>query len=283
MNGRPPNARSLLKPMLVLALLVLATGAVAFARGAGEPAIWACAARKDGALRIVGSPAKCRRRERSVSWSIHGPQGPSGPAGAPGKTGPQGPVGPRGETGAPGQRGPKGDAGTLPSFEALVGLPCQANGVQGQVALDYDVAGHATFTCVRGGGASPVRINEVATGTTASAADEFVEVFNAGAAPVDIGGYKLAYRSAAGAADVLLATVPTGTTLSAGGFYLFGGNSYAGAKQPDQTFTTGLASSGGGVGLRNAAGDLVDSLGYGTATNAFVESHAAPAPPTTAA
>jgi hypothetical protein len=152
------------------------------------------------------------------------------------------------------------------------------------VALDYDAAGHATFTCVPGGsGASPVRINEVATGTTASAADEFVEVFNAGSAAVDIGGYKLAYRSAAGATDVLLATIPTGTTLSAGGLYLFGGSSYAGGKQPDQTFTTGLASSGGGVGLRNTAGDLVDSLGYGTATNAFVESHAALAPPTTAA
>jgi len=43
------------------------------------------------------------------------------------------------------------------------------------------------------------------------------------------------------------------------------------------------AATAGGLGLRDASGTLVDSVGYGTATNAFVEGSAAPAPPAAAA
>ncbi len=122
-------------------------------------------------------------------------------------------------------------------------------------------------------------MNEVSTGTTGAASDEFVELLNAGTAAVDISGYKLVYRSAAGASDVGLATVPAGTAIPPGGHYLFGGSGYAGAALPDQSFSTGLAAAGGGVGLRKPDGSLVDSVGYGNATNAFVEAAPAAAPP----
>jgi hypothetical protein len=69
--------------------------------------------------------------------------------------------------------------------------------------------------------------------------------------------------------------------LAPGAFYLFGGSGYAGAKAADQPFSAGLAGTAGGIGLRDAAAKLVDSAGYGTATNAFVETHAAAAPPST--
>jgi hypothetical protein len=113
-------------------------------------------------------------------------------------------------------------------------------------------------------------------------ADEFVELFNAGTTGVDIGGYRLVYRSATGTADVALAAIPAGTMLAPGGFYLLGGASYGGATAADQPFTFALASAGGGIALRNPGGAIVDSVGYGTATNAFVEASAAPAPPVTA-
>jgi hypothetical protein len=64
-------------------------------------------------------------------------------------------------------------------------------------------------------------VNELMTGVTGAAADEFVEIVNAGTATADIGGFRLAYRSAAGTSDVTLATIPEGTTLAAGAFYLF--------------------------------------------------------------
>jgi hypothetical protein len=118
------------------------------------------------------------------------------------------------------------------------------------------------------------------TGVTGSASNEFVEIVNTGTAAADLSGWKLVYRSAAGTSDVVLATIADGTSLAPGGFFLFGGAAYAGGPAADQSFSASVAATGGGVGLRDAAGTLVDSVGWGTATNAFVEGTVAAAPPT---
>jgi hypothetical protein len=173
------------------------------------------------------------------------------------------------------------------SLEALNGIACTVQGTAGSVSLTYDADKHAVFTCVLpggggggGGGLPSLKVNEVMTGTSDSASNEFVEIFNASDSAVDIGGYKLVYRSATGTSDVSLATVPAGTTLAAHGFYLFGGSGYGGPPTPNQTFSSGLASTAGGVGLREPSGVLVDSVGYGaTAANGLVEGSPAPAPP----
>jgi len=137
-----------------------------------------------------------------------------------------------------------------------------------------------TLACIASpSGTAVVRVNEVGTGTSASGADEFVELANSGTAAADISGWKLVYRSATGTTDVALATVPAATTLAVGGFYLLGGASYGGAKPPDESFSPDLAAPGGAVGLRDGASALIDSVGWGTATNALVEGAAAPAPP----
>jgi hypothetical protein len=91
-------------------------------------------------------------------------------------------------------------------------------------------------------------VNELMTGSTGAAADEFVEIVNTGTTAADIGGFRLAYRSGAGTSDVTLATVPPGTTLTAGGFYLFGGSAYAGTRAPDQSFSAAIAATAGGRG-----------------------------------
>ena len=121
------------------------------------------------------------------------------------------------------------------------------------------------------------------TGSTGAASNEFVEIVNAGTTAADVGGFKIAYRSAAGSSDITLATIPTGTSIPAGGFYLVGGSGYLGSHTPDQSFSASLASTGGGLAVRDSTGAILDSVGYGDATNAFVEAHAASAPPATAA
>jgi hypothetical protein len=143
----------------------------------------------------------------------------------------------------------------------------------------------ATLKCVAGGGGSggEVRVNEFMTGSTGAASNEFVELVNVGAAATDVGGFKVAYRSAAGTSDTTLATIPDGTTIPAGGFYLLGGSGYQGSQTPDQSFSASLAGTGGGLAVRDATGAILDSVGYGEATNAFVEGHPATAPPATAA
>jgi len=214
-----------------------------------------------------------------------GPEGLTGPAGQAGPAGPAGPQGPKGDTGPKGDQGPKGDPGSgLSSLDDLSGVRCGASGI---VRIAYDASGTVTLTCASGDGPGPsgqavVRINEVQTGTSGSAADEFVELANTGNAPADISGWKVVYRSAAGTSDTSLATIPAGTTLAAGAFYLLAGSAYAGSSPPDQSFSTGLAAGGGGVGLRDASGALVDGVGWGTATNALVEGSPGAAPPATA-
>ncbi|TMK61714.1 MAG: lamin tail domain-containing protein [Actinobacteria bacterium] len=157
----------------------------------------------------------------------------------------------------------------------------------GTVSVSYDASAHVVLTCVTsggGGGTAKLEINEFMTGTTGSASNEFVEVANVGTASADVGGFRLVYRSATGTSDVALATIPAGTTIPAGGYYLFGGAGYSGTPAADQSFSFGLASSGGGLGLRDGDGALVDSVGYGSGTtNPFVEGTPAAAPATTAA
>jgi hypothetical protein len=172
----------------------------------------------------------------------------------------------------------------LTSLDGLDGLPC--DGGEGTVDLTYGAGGAAVLTCVPsggGGGEADVTVNELMTGVTGAASNEFVEIVNTGTAAADLSGWKLVYRSAAGTSDVVLATVADGTVLAPGGLFLFGGSGYAGGPAPDQSFATSIAATGGGVGIRDNGGSLVDSLGWGTATNALVEGTVAAAPPTTEA
>jgi hypothetical protein len=243
-----------------------------------------------GWLRVVDNPSGCHKFERALRWNIAGPAGPQGPAGAAGAagaTGATGPAGAQGAQGPPGPAGPAGPAGPpgagLASLDDLDGLPC--NGGTGSVDIAYEAGGDAALTCVTsgGGGEAILAVNELMTGVTGAASNEFVEVANTGTAAADLSGWKLVYRSAAGTSDVVLATVADGTSLAAGGFFLFGGAGYAGSPLADQSFSTSTAATGGGVGLRDADGNLVDSVGWGTATNAFVEGTVTAAPPTTEA
>src|SRR5206468_12116452 len=195
-----------------------------------------------------------------------GPTGPKGDQGNPGPAGAQGPAGPAGAQGPAGPQGPKGDPGSA-SLDGLQGSACTAGGTAGTVDVTWDASRHAVLTCVAGtgggggggGGTVGVRINEVETGVTGAASAEFVEIVNAGTAAADVSGWKLVYRSATGTSDVSLATIPDGTTIPAGGFYLFGGSAYAGTAAADQSFAASLASSAGGIGLRDGNGALVDS------------------------
>ena len=272
--------RTLFRALLCLSLLAVAGTAFAAVSGRGHPGtdtITACASNDNGRLRVVRPSVSCRSNEHRLSWNVRGPKGEpgaQGPAGEPGSAGPQGPTGPQGPPG----RGPV-------SFDELAGLPCTATGTSGTIAIRYDEDNVATIVCsIAGGGpSSPIRVNEVLTGVTGAAANEFVELVNAGTAPVDAAGYRVVYRSAAGTSDTLLGTLSEGTVIPPGGHYLLGGSGYAGPVPPDQSFGTGLAATAGGVGVRDPDSTLLDSVGYGaTAANGFVEGTPAAAPPTTA-
>jgi uncharacterized protein YdeI (BOF family) len=119
---------------------------------------------------------------------------------------------------------------------------------------------------------------EVMTGG-ASASDEYVEIANAGAADADLGGCELVYVTASGATTTRKASF-VGPLLLAPGQHLLVANA-AGIYGPlaDATYAGGLAADGGAVALRQVDGAVIDGVGWGTATNGYVEGSVAPAPP----
>jgi predicted extracellular nuclease len=114
-----------------------------------------------------------------------------------------------------------------------------------------------------------------------TALDEFVELHNISASAVNLSGYTIIYRSASGTTDLTLATLPA-VSLPAGAYYLVAPTDYNGAAVRDLAYagSASMSKSGGGLALRDSGGTTLDMLGWGTATNAFIEGTKAAAPAT---
>ncbi len=135
------------------------------------------------------------------------------------------------------------------------------------------------------GGCHPL-INEVLTGLAGSVSAEFVEIYNPCGNSFTTTGWKIVYRSAAGNTDLTVATLPA--SIAAGEYLVYVSNQYVtAAGEPDAGMgETGrtlqpLAAAGGGLALKNGT-TTIDSMGWGTATNAYVKMMSAPAPTPTA-
>ena len=140
-------------------------------------------------------------------------------------------------------------------------------------------------------------LNEVYPGggsasATAAYHEDFIELLNTSTtATIDVTGFTLAYASSASAAGTfataigtLGASAITGSSLLAPGKTLLintGTINTGGAANPtaDFQFTSGagLSATSGAVRLENAAGTIIDQLGYGTTNNAVGTAATAPA------
>jgi predicted extracellular nuclease len=99
--------------------------------------------------------------------------------------------------------------------------------------------------------------------------DEFIELHNAGASAVSIGGYKLRGSSNAGAIGDR-ATLPAGASIGPGCYYLLTNSAgYGGSVVGDATYSTGI-SDDGGLALTKADNTIIDAVGL-SAGSAFKE------------
>jgi len=142
----------------------------------------------------------------------------------------------------------------------------------------------AAITATVGATACHPVINEVQAGSSVSAGDEWVEIYNPCTVAIDVTSWTLVYRAAGtiGATDTNSLQTLTGT-LQPGDLRLYAGPAY-GLANFDGTKWGGasglLQASNGGIGLRSGpkdTGPLVDSLTYGTVTagHPFTESTSA--------
>src|SRR5215212_6099318 len=126
---------------------------------------------------------------------------------------------------------------------------------------------------------STLLVSEVQTGG-ASASDEFAEITNVGSASVDLAGFEIVYVTSTGGTVTRKASW-AGTQMLAPGRHLLIANSLGlYASVGDLTYSGGLAATGGAIVLRPIGGTPVDAVGWGDATNAFVEGSTIAAPPT---
>ncbi len=121
-------------------------------------------------------------------------------------------------------------------------------------------------------------LSEVLTGG-ASASDEFAELSNAGPATVDLAGLEIVYVTSSGSTITRKASWPATQPLEPGRHLLIANVSGLFATAADATYSGGFAAAGGALVLRPIGGAPIDAVGWGDATNGFVEGVPAPAPP----
>lgn len=122
-----------------------------------------------------------------------------------------------------------------------------------------------------------VTINELQPAGPAGPDDEFIELHNVNDCAVPLDGYSLFYRSDDGSQDHLVWSAVAGQVMQPGQFFLLGGKDFTGGSDFPMSSSVALGASGGGLGLERD-GSVIDSVGWGDATNAYVEGSAAPAP-----
>jgi predicted extracellular nuclease len=122
--------------------------------------------------------------------------------------------------------------------------------------------------------ASPnVVISEFRTRGANGGNDEFIELYNASAAPVTVGGWLIKASNASGTVGTRV-TISAGVTLNPGCHYLATNSAtsagpYSGAARGDQTYGTGVGDDGG-IALTLVDGTIVDQVGM-SAGSAFKE------------
>ena len=96
---------------------------------------------------------------------------------------------------------------------------------------------------------------------------------------MDLVGLELVYATSSGSTVTRKASWDASFVLEAGRRVLVVNGAGAYAAIGDKVYTGGFAATGGAVALRVIGGTVVDAVGWGDATNPFVEGGPAVAPP----
>ena len=124
-------------------------------------------------------------------------------------------------------------------------------------------------------------VSELQTGG-ASASDEFAEITNIGATSVDLAGLEIVYVTSTGSTATRKASWAASLLLAPGRHLFIANTSGIYAGLADATYSGGFAATGGSIVLRPIGGTPIDAVGWGDATNAFVEDSPIAAPPANA-
>lgn len=108
-----------------------------------------------------------------------------------------------------------------------------------------------------------VVISEVQTGSANDASKEFIELYNPLSARQLLDGWTIEYCSASGTSWTKKATLAG--YVAGHGYYLVSTSGYL---TSDSSMSSGLASTGGHVRIKDTLGQIIDTVGWGTAGHA---------------
>ncbi|MBI5645427.1 MAG: lamin tail domain-containing protein [Ignavibacteriae bacterium] len=114
--------------------------------------------------------------------------------------------------------------------------------------------------------ATTVVISEFATrgAGNCNTACEFVELYNPTSADVNLGGWKLQYRSASGSSYNTVATIAAGTMIRRNSYFLIAPSSWVGPPAADASWTGSGFADNGNIRIVDAANAEIDRVGYGS-------------------
>ena len=121
---------------------------------------------------------------------------------------------------------------------------------------------------------SSLLINEVRTGSSASADEEWVEIYNPCGNAITLTG-KLVYRADTSSADSNTLATITSKSIAGGAYFLVANAGYAGSADVKPFESGGLKDGGGGVALRDSSNNVINAMGWGSANNGFQQGTAA--------
>jgi len=110
-------------------------------------------------------------------------------------------------------------------------------------------------------GSTTIVISEISMGTSASASNEFVELYNNAKTDIDVSNWTIYYKSSTGKTWTKKASLPQNTIIHSHDYLLIA-SELSGA---DVKLSSGLAQTGGTVQLRDTNGTNIDMVGWGTA------------------
>jgi len=116
-------------------------------------------------------------------------------------------------------------------------------------------------------------ISEVQIAGSGGINEDFVEIYNPTESTYDLNGHRLVKRTAAGTSDSSIKAWSSETLIPAHGYYLWANSTWTPSVTADATTAATLAADNG-VALRQGVEDtgaIIDSVAWGTVTNAFVE------------
>lgn len=110
--------------------------------------------------------------------------------------------------------------------------------------------------------ANYIVISEVQTGSVNDASKEFIELYNPTSSSLILDDWTIEYASSTSTSWTKKATLAG--AIGAHGFYLISTNGYL---APEATMSSGLASTGGHLRLKDSGGVVIDVIGWGTAVH----------------